>query len=207
MNFCGDCRLAVVMAADGRGNCCGRTSSETAVGIAPDSRELPCGDCRVAVVMTADGRGYCHGMFHGNCRELPRTSVGCHGRYDGLCHGQSRGTCRGQIRGSCRGSATGRGNCRANRPISTVARGNTDGRLVLPQHPPKPANFITTVSRLLKTRKDAVKIKISYIYFLVREGLLTDDAGVERGTALQEIRPWTGSKTGDFVKNKFGGLP
>ena len=31
--------------------------------------------------------------------------------------------------------------------------------------------------------------------------------GVAKGTLFQEIRPWAGFKTGDFVKDKSGGLP
>ena len=42
--------------------------------------------------------------------------------------------------------------------------------------------------------------------FLVRKGLSTDDVGVARGTVFPEIRPWAGFKTGDFVKEKLGGL-
>ena len=45
------------------------------------------------------------------------------------------------------------------------------------------------------------------MYFVAREGLSTDDVGVARGTVFQEIRPWAGFKTGDFVQNKLGGLP
>ena len=43
-------------------------------------------------------------------------------------------------------------------------------------------------------------------YVLVREGLSTDDVGMARNTAFQEIRPWAGFKTGDFVKKKLGEL-
>ena len=45
------------------------------------------------------------------------------------------------------------------------------------------------------------------IGFLVREGLSTDDVGVAKGTGFQEIRPWGGFKTGDFVEKNWGGLP
>ena len=33
-----------------------------------------------------------------------------------------------------------------------------------------------------------------------------DDVGVARGTVFREIRPRDGLKTGDFVKEKLGGL-
>ena len=36
------------------------------------------------------------------------------------------------------------------------------------------------------------------------EGLSNDDVGAARGTAFQEIRPWAGLKTGDFVEEKLG---
>ena len=42
-------------------------------------------------------------------------------------------------------------------------------------------------------------------YVLVREGLSTDDVGVAKGTVFQEIRPWVGFKTGDFIQEKLGG--
>ena len=44
-----------------------------------------------------------------------------------------------------------------------------------------------------------------FTYFLVCEGLSTDDVGVARGTVFREIRPWAGFKTDDFVKEKLGG--
>ena len=42
-------------------------------------------------------------------------------------------------------------------------------------------------------------------YFLVCEGLSTDDVGVEKDTVFQKIRLWAGFKTGDFVQEKLGG--
>ena len=47
------------------------------------------------------------------------------------------------------------------------------------------------------------------VYFLVCEGLSyrTMTVGVSRDTVIQEIRPGAGFKTGDFVKEKLGGLP
>ena len=45
------------------------------------------------------------------------------------------------------------------------------------------------------------------IYYLVCGGLLNDDVRVVRGTVFQEIRLEVGFKTGDFVKEKLGGLP
>ena len=44
-------------------------------------------------------------------------------------------------------------------------------------------------------------------YYFVRGGLSNDDVRVARGTVFQEIRPGAGFKTGDFVKEKLGGLP
>ena len=41
--------------------------------------------------------------------------------------------------------------------------------------------------------------------FLVCKGPLNDDVGVARGTAVLEIRPGAGFKTGDFVTRKVGG--
>ena len=49
--------------------------------------------------------------------------------------------------------------------------------------------------------------KYIFTYFLVREGLSTDDVGVAKGIVFQEIRPWAGFKTSDFVKETLGGLP
>ena len=37
------------------------------------------------------------------------------------------------------------------------------------------------------------------------EGLSNDDVGVARGIVFQEMRPGATSKTGDFVKEMFGG--
>ena len=39
------------------------------------------------------------------------------------------------------------------------------------------------------------------------KGLSIDGVGVSRGTVVQEIRPGVGFETGDFVKEKLGGLP
>ena len=44
-------------------------------------------------------------------------------------------------------------------------------------------------------------------HVLVCEGLSNDDVGVARGIVFQEIRPGAGFKTGDFGKEKLGGLP
>ena len=65
--------------------------------------------------------------------------------------------------------------------------------------------FLTNVSWLLDTRKDAMKSISSYV--LVREGLLADDVGVAKGTVFQEIRPRAGFKSGDFVEQFLEGLP
>ena len=45
------------------------------------------------------------------------------------------------------------------------------------------------------------------MYYFVCGGLSNDDVRVVRGTVFEEIRPGAGFKTGDFVKEKLGGLP
>ena len=40
----------------------------------------------------------------------------------------------------------------------------------------------------------------------MQRSISIDDVGVSRDTAFQEIRPGAGSETGDFVKEKLGGL-
>ena len=73
--------------------------------------------------------------------------------------------------------------------------------------PPQNQRFsLTNVSWLLDTRKDAMK-RISACITFVCGGLSNDDVRVVRGTVFQEIRPGAGFKTGDFVKEKLGGLP
>ena len=51
--------------------------------------------------------------------------------------------------------------------------------------------------------------KYIFTFILAREGLSIDDTSgrVAKGTVFQEIRPWARFKTGDFVKEKLGGLP
>ena len=44
-------------------------------------------------------------------------------------------------------------------------------------------------------------------HFHACKGLSNDDVGVTRSTVFQEIRPGAGFKTGEFVKEKLGGLP
>ena len=43
--------------------------------------------------------------------------------------------------------------------------------------------------------------------FVLAKCLPIDHVGAARGTVLQETRPGAGFKTGDFVKEKLGGLP
>ena len=45
------------------------------------------------------------------------------------------------------------------------------------------------------------------MYFLGCKGLSYDDIEVAGGTVFQEIRPGAGFKSGDFVKERLGGLP
>ena len=47
----------------------------------------------------------------------------------------------------------------------------------------------------------------SPIFLCAKKGLSNDDVGVARGTLFREIWPGAGFKTGDFVKEKMGGLP
>ena len=58
---------------------------------------------------------------------------------------------------------------------------------------------------MLDTRKNTIDRNVS-TYFLVRKGLSIDDVGVSRDTVLREIRPGAGFETGDFIKEKLGGL-
>ena len=45
------------------------------------------------------------------------------------------------------------------------------------------------------------------IQFMICKGRSNDDVGVARGvTVFQEVRRGAGFKTGDFVKEKLGGL-
>ena len=44
----------------------------------------------------------------------------------------------------------------------------------------------------------------SITYCLLCKGRSNDDVGVARGSVFQEIRPGSGFKTGDFVKEKTG---
>ena len=44
------------------------------------------------------------------------------------------------------------------------------------------------------------------MHVLVREGLSNDDVGVAKGTVFQEIRPWVGFKTGDYIREKLRAL-
>ena len=49
------------------------------------------------------------------------------------------------------------------------------------------------------------KIRSLNTCFLFCEGLPNGDVGEARGTAFQEIRPWAGFETGNFVKEMLGG--
>ena len=55
-------------------------------------------------------------------------------------------------------------------------------------------------------RNMLLKNKSPYTFFVCK-GLSNDDVGAARSTVFQEVRPGAGSKTGDFVKEKLGGLP
>ena len=64
--------------------------------------------------------------------------------------------------------------------------------------PPENQRFyLTDLSWLLDTRKDAMKKICSYILFVCK-GLSNDDVGVTRGTVFQKIRPGAVFKTSDF---------
>ena len=49
--------------------------------------------------------------------------------------------------------------------------------------------------------------KHPHTFSCLPEGLSNHDVGVARGIVFQETRPGAGFKTGDFVKEKLGGLP
>ena len=55
-------------------------------------------------------------------------------------------------------------------------------------------------------QEDAMKT-CTFKRFLVCKGLSNDDVGRARGTVFQDIQPGAGFKTGDFVKDRLGGLP
>ena len=73
--------------------------------------------------------------------------------------------------------------------------------------PPKNQPFSSARTfRGLARYEEGCYEKYVFTYFLVREGLSIDHVGVAKGTvAFQEIWPWDGLKTGDFVKEKMGG--
>ena len=47
---------------------------------------------------------------------------------------------------------------------------------------------------------------ISSQFFLFAKVQSNDDLGVAKGTISQQIRPWAGFKTDEFVKEKLEGL-
>ena len=55
--------------------------------------------------------------------------------------------------------------------------------------------------------KDAMKNYLGTNFLFAQNILSNDDAWVAWGTKFQEILPGAGFKTGDFVKEKLGGLP
>ena len=86
---------------------------------------------------------------------------------------------------------------------SSIAERETDATIA---YPPNQRFLLTKVSRLLDTRQDTLDGKVPTC-FLVCKGLSIDGVGVSRGAVFQEIRPGAGFETGDFVKEKLGGLP
>ena len=72
--------------------------------------------------------------------------------------------------------------------------------------PAKTSDFLQRTFHGCDTRKDTIENKVS-IYFLVCKGLSVDDVGVSRDTTFLQIRSGAGYETGDFVKEKLGGLP
>ena len=74
--------------------------------------------------------------------------------------------------------------------------------------PPKYQRFsLTKVSWLLDKRKAAIKSRSPYVSGLQRTTTLSsNDVGVARGNVFQENWPGAALKTGDFVKEKMGGL-
>ena len=45
----------------------------------------------------------------------------------------------------------------------------------------------------------------SHAFLFAKDNRPIDDVGVAKTTVFQEIWPWAGFKTGDFVKGKLGG--
>ena len=69
----------------------------------------------------------------------------------------------------------------------------------------KPAIYVTNVSRLADTRKDAIKKKSSCI-LLFWKGISIDGVGVARGTVFQGIGCGASFKPAISLKKKFGGV-
>ena len=92
-DFRGDCRVAVEMAADGRGNCHGSVHGFPLVAMVCTTEFAT---ERTAVTCRGHNRGICRGstMTRGTCRENPRISTvvraNTHGsprKFRGQCHG------------------------------------------------------------------------------------------------------------------------
>ena len=60
---------------------------------------------------------------------------------------------------------------------------------------------------MLDTKRGAVKNIYIFPQNVVCKELSNDGLGVARSTVIQDIRPGTGFKTGDFDEEKLGGLP
>ena len=73
--------------------------------------------------------------------------------------------------------------------------------------PPKNQRFSFNGRFVAARYEEGCYEKYLFTYSLFREGLSTDDVEVAKGTVFREIRPWACFKTGDFGKEKLGGLP
>ena len=71
--------------------------------------------------------------------------------------------------------------------------------------PPKNQRFSFNGRFVAARYEEGCYEKYVFTYSLFREGLSTDDVEVAKGTAFQEIRPWAGFETGDFVREKLRG--
>ena len=72
--------------------------------------------------------------------------------------------------------------------------------------PQKPLIFFNERFMAARHEEGCYENNISMCSLVCKE-ISEDDVGVARGTVSQETRPGAGLKTGDFVKEKLGGLP
>ena len=87
------------------------------------------------------------------------------------------------------------------------SQGVTDSTIVPP--PKKKTAIVFNDERFLTARhEEGCRWNVVFTYFLVCiEGLSNDGVGVTGGTVLQQVRPGTGFKNGDFAEENLEGLP